>query len=297
MKKPINEIAKLKRLAGLITESEYQESLMNEASLKSLIKPLVTKLESIGYEVEYDSSFGFTNISGFKTLPNKSILRVSISPSDEELQQKNYGGTADQFSTVDVSFTHWTPEVTKKLFGLYKSKELVGRHLPDESGTNIDLGTGMFDIPVDQSVEKIIAMVKKAEDKTSGGQTESTELNEGNEAMYYVHDEEGMEEPIGPFTMDQAKQELAKQGAGWKMIDAATAKQIWSYLEDDMNEAKEKVEEISGEAFEMMDARVNRNHILSLLAAAEGIMGDLEADGFDAKDIHAYINQIIVNDI
>ena len=47
----------------------------------------------------------------------------------------------------------------------------------------------------------------------------------------------------------------------------------------------------------MMDARVNRNHILSLLAAAEGIMGDLEADGFDAKDIHAYINQIIVNDI
>ena len=95
MKKPINEIAKLKRLAGLITESEYQESLMNEASLKSLIKPLVTKLESIGYEVEYDSSFGFTDISGFKTLPNKSILRVSISPSDEELQQKNYGGTAD----------------------------------------------------------------------------------------------------------------------------------------------------------------------------------------------------------
>ena len=30
MKKPINEIAKLKRLAGLITESEYQESLTNE---------------------------------------------------------------------------------------------------------------------------------------------------------------------------------------------------------------------------------------------------------------------------
>ena len=35
MKKPINEIAKLKRLAGLITESEYQESLMNEASFFS----------------------------------------------------------------------------------------------------------------------------------------------------------------------------------------------------------------------------------------------------------------------
>ena len=28
MKKPINEIAKLRRLAGLITESEYQEEVM-----------------------------------------------------------------------------------------------------------------------------------------------------------------------------------------------------------------------------------------------------------------------------
>lgn len=60
---------------------------------------------------------------------------------------------------------------------------------------------------------------------------------------------------------------------------------------------KEKVEEISGEAFKMMDARVNRNHILSLLAAAEGIVGDLEAEGFDVEDIRDYINQIIVNDI
>jgi hypothetical protein len=54
-----------------------------------------------------------------------------------------------------------------------------------------------------------------------------------NENLFYIHDEEGMEEPIGPFTLDQAKVELAKQGAGWKMIDAETAKQIWSYLEDE----------------------------------------------------------------
>ena len=58
-------------------------------------------------------------------------------------------------------------------------------------------------------------------------------LTTENNTMYYVHDEEGMEEPIGPFTLDQAKAELAKQGAGWKMIDAETAKQIWSHLEDE----------------------------------------------------------------
>ena len=32
MKQQINEIKKMQRLAGLITESEYQESLVNEAS-------------------------------------------------------------------------------------------------------------------------------------------------------------------------------------------------------------------------------------------------------------------------
>ena len=34
MKKPINEAAKLKRLAGLITESEYQEVVMNENTIR-----------------------------------------------------------------------------------------------------------------------------------------------------------------------------------------------------------------------------------------------------------------------
>ena len=38
MKKPINEIAKLKRLAGLITESEYQEEMMNTEAKSSVSK-------------------------------------------------------------------------------------------------------------------------------------------------------------------------------------------------------------------------------------------------------------------
>jgi len=35
MKKQINEIKKMQRLAGLITESEYQESIMNEDKAKT----------------------------------------------------------------------------------------------------------------------------------------------------------------------------------------------------------------------------------------------------------------------
>ena len=187
-----------------------------------------------------------------------------------------------------------------------------------------------------------------------------------NETMYYVHDEEGMEEPIGPFTMDQAKQELAKQGAGWKMIDAATAKQIWSYLEDDMNEAKEKVEglnkafgginensylmaknpdvkakvdkiiellidiDVDGETMEyilgavgMDDQMANqlvhnkaglnerlephvyeRMYNLSnikaqqaMIRAAEILMNDLTAEGFEVEEIREFFHILIANDI
>ena len=57
------------------------------------------------------------------------------------------------------------------------------------------------------------------------------------------------------------------------------------------------IKEVSSEAFERMNNLVNRNHVLSLLAAAEGIMGDLSAEGFEVEDIRDYINQIIVNDI
>lgn len=146
---------------------EEIKKAIKEATLKDLTKPLVAKLESMGYEVDYDSSFGFMQIEAFKTLPDGSILRMTVVPSDAELQQKNYGGTSDRFSTIDVDFTHWTTKITKKLFGLYKSKTQVMNRLPDTEGTNIDLGTGMFDIPIDQSVTKIIDLLKKAEAKVS----------------------------------------------------------------------------------------------------------------------------------
>ena len=58
-----------------------------------------------------------------------------------------------------------------------------------------------------------------------------------NVPLYYIHDEEGLEEPLGPFTIDQAKQELTKYGTGWKLVDAETAGELWSHLdlEEDSN--------------------------------------------------------------
>jgi hypothetical protein len=140
---------------------------INEATVRDLIKPLRSKLESMGYEVDVDSSFGFPLIEAFKTLPDGSILRMTVQPSEDEIQKKIDQPVAGE--TIDASFTLWTTKVTKKLFGLYKQKSRHMQNLPDEAGINIDLGTGMFDIPVEQSVEKVISLLKKAEQKVGAG--------------------------------------------------------------------------------------------------------------------------------
>ena len=56
--------------------------------------------------------------------------------------------------------------------------------------------------------------------------------NQLNENMYYVYDVEGLEEPIGPFNLDQANDEKRKLGAGYDIMDEKTAKENWSYLGD-----------------------------------------------------------------
>jgi hypothetical protein len=146
---------------------------INEATLKDIIKPLVAKLESMGYEVDSDPTPGFQTLDAFKTYPDGSILRMYLMPSDKEVDQRrdmpdDNRGLSD-YSTLDASFTYYPIQVTKKFFGLFKSKERVMQDLPDEAGKNIDLGIGMFDIPVEDSVNRIISLLKKAEQKAAGG--------------------------------------------------------------------------------------------------------------------------------
>jgi ribosome modulation factor len=156
-------------------EMDIHEEI-NEATVRDLIKPLTSKLESMGYEVDVDPSFGFPLIEAFKTMPNGSILRMTVQPSEDEIQKKI--GQPVVGETIDVEFNHWTREVVKRFFGLLKTKgDYDVKRLPDQAGRNIDLGTGMFDIPVEQSVTKVIDLLKKAEQKVSGGQTNNS-LNE-----------------------------------------------------------------------------------------------------------------------
>ena len=173
MKNLLNEIKAMNKIAGTELTKEQEIALikqvLKEATLKDLIKPLRSKLESMGYEVDVDPSFGFPLIEAFKTLPDESILRMIVEPSDKELDQRRSSDKSgfNDYTTIDVSFTYWTIEVTKKFFGLYKQKHRKMTDLPDNAGRDIDLGTGMFDIPVEDSVNKIIGLLKKAEQKAA----------------------------------------------------------------------------------------------------------------------------------
>jgi hypothetical protein len=56
--------------------------------------------------------------------------------------------------------------------------------------------------------------------------------NQLNENMYYVYDIEGLEEPIGPFNLDQANDKKRELGADYDIMDEKTAKYMWSHLGD-----------------------------------------------------------------
>lgn len=151
----------------------HENEQLNETDFKEITGKLTSALESMGYEVEYEPSYyGYPSIMADKPI-GEGHLRVWIQPSYKELQsyRDKYkddptGPTAKiSYSTVDVEFVLWKPEVVKKFFGLFKSKKLTGRNFPEESGMDIDLGSGMFNIPIEDSVNRIIAVVKKGEQK------------------------------------------------------------------------------------------------------------------------------------
>lgn len=91
MKKPINEIKKMQRLAGLITESEYQESLLNEAqssfSILSQYNVSPQDIQEVNDIVE-DSKSVYKNLDSTK-FPNKGIDAVINNPQfNDEIAEK-----------------------------------------------------------------------------------------------------------------------------------------------------------------------------------------------------------------
>jgi hypothetical protein len=282
MKKPINEIAKLKRLAGLITESEYQESLTNEYHQDAIN---IEKVKETKTPVSKDKKI--------------QVIKEWIWYTCDEGQVKDDINKYNKM--VDMYFADKddvTKEDFKKIWNKVTEKwgvDDVGADSEAFPETWRDVQTGNLVNP-----DKVYEVKEKVEE------VNSTELK--LKGYYQILD-------AGTNEWNNDYQYIGKVGGGSSagevgehMFAATEAPGSFAFVsipdadldamvKSSMSEGKEKVEEVSGEAFKRMNSLVNRNHILSLLAAAEGIMGDLEADGFDAEDIHDYINQIIVNDI
>jgi hypothetical protein len=51
--------------------------------------------------------------------------------------------------------------------------------------------------------------------------------------MYYVYDVEGMEPPEGPYTLNEAYSQLTLKDGDWNVMDEDTAKQVYTYLNED----------------------------------------------------------------
>ena len=51
------------------------------------------------------------------------------------------------------------------------------------------------------------------------------------------------------------------------------------------------------ETFERIDNTVNQTDVLEYLKAAERVTKQLSDDGFDARDIFEYMNQLLINDL
>ncbi len=162
MKQHLNEIQRLQKIAGIISEAKF----------KDISKPLQAALESMGYDY-YQGDYGDQNFS--KDInPNTdtpSRIYITVSPSMEERKSKDQGENPlglGQYTTVDLFMRFYTWSINRKFFGLYKKKELTkDQNLAGAEGLNIDLGSGMFDIPVEEAVQKIVNLVKKGEEKVS----------------------------------------------------------------------------------------------------------------------------------
>ena len=211
MKKPINEIAKLKHLAGLITESEYQESLTNEY---------------------HQDAINIEKVKEAKTSVSK----------DKKIQ-------------VIKEWIWYTCDEGQVKDDINKYNKMVDMYFADKD---------------DVTKEDFMKIWNKVTEKYGVGDT-------------------GADSEAFPETWRDVQR--------GRLVDPSMKYEVKEKVEEISDAAKDITGDLEGEAFERMNSLVNRNHILSLLAAAEGIMGDLEADGFEVEDIRAYINQIIVNDI
>ena len=321
MKKSINEIAKFQRLAGLITESEYQETIMKDEAKVEEAKIPVSKDKKIQVLKEWiwytcDEGQAKDDINKY----NK-MIDIYFADKDDVTKEdfkKIWAKVTEKYGVGDVG-ADWDafPETWNDIqrgrlvnpFMKYEGKEKVeeinstelklkGYYQILDAGTNEwnDNYQYMGKVAGGSSAGEVGEHIFAAPD-APGSFTFVSIPDADLDAMVKTSMNEGKEKVEEDNDFRGTDSKFVKRDDGCYRINdkGEESKVHHTYCRKDVNE--EKVEEISGGAFRAMDNLVSRNHVLSLLAAAEGIMGDLSAEGFEVEDIRDYINQIIVNDI
>jgi hypothetical protein len=200
MKKPINEIAKLKRLAGLITESEYQEEVTNEY---------------------HQDAINIEKIKEAKTSVSK----------DKKIQ-------------VIKEWIWYTCDEGQVKDDINKYNKMVDMYFADKD---------------DVTKEDFMKIWNKVTEKWGVGDV-------------------GADSEAFPETWRDVQR--------GKLVDPTQ-----------QYEGKEKVEEVSNEAFKRMSGLVKTDSSAKMIEAAEDMMNDLTEEGFEVEDIREFLHKLIVNDI
>lgn len=237
MKQQINEIRRMQHLAGLITESQ-----LNELSPELKQRAYNQANNQVDQLSRKDGNIGLTNTRTKQTAVFDKHINPTLQPIGDKIAKKINPGykcimvKSAGMNGVLIYFTEFEQRDADIII-----------IVSDKEGYEVDKGKELlknvgkdFDAFIEKVRQSEVTGLNKEKQQESIEQAvnealrryRKCKLNENN-TMYYIHDEEGMEEPIGPFNMGQAKQELAKHGRGWKLIDAETAKELWSHLEDE----------------------------------------------------------------
>lgn len=154
-----DDAVKILKNKGIVTEAETSGTINVLAKNKAIRDKIEKSMESMGYKCYYNPTEDKLKCN--KQFSNNSVLYVTIGKSDFNK------ATRDARNTIDVDITFFEEKIAKKYFGLVKDKQQTTQNIPDTAGKDIDLGSSTNDIPIEDSVNKVIAVVKRAEQKVS----------------------------------------------------------------------------------------------------------------------------------
>ena len=258
MKKPINEIAKLKRLAGLITENEYQEEMMNTEAKSSVSKE--DKIQVIKEWIWFTCDEGQAKDDINKY--NKMIDMYFASKDDVTKEDfKNlWNKVVEKWGVGDVGADSegfpetWRDVQRGKLVN--PSMKYEGKVKEEEAFGGINENSYLMakNPDVKAKVDKIIELL--------------IDIDVDGETMEYILGAVGMDDQMANQYHNKAE-----------------------YQSSQMNEA------LKPHVYDRMYNLSSIEEKFAMVKSAEILMNDLTAEGFEVPEIREFLAQLINEEI